>query len=124
MPASPGVAEKLEEIVSSNSGQFRRSVCPQPRDPFESVGCSEDTVIDERVLKRPECSSSEALIDEARQLAREIAAARRSFRNGAGPDPAVFARMCRCYDRLDDIADRIGLTAVTRIVNEVGAEMG
>ena len=79
-----------------------------------------DTGIDE-TTPRPWDVGADDLMDEARRLAAEVVATRRSLRADAPPDVALVARLSRCYDRLDDIAAVIGLTAVTQIFDEASA---
>jgi hypothetical protein len=62
---------------------------------------------------------SELLAEEARRLAGELVATRRSMKAAGRPDPALMARMCHCYDRLDDIAEVIGQLAVQQIYTSV-----
>jgi hypothetical protein len=37
------------------------------------------------------------------------------MREGGRPDPTAMARLCKCYDRLDDIAEAIGMLRVQQI---------
>jgi len=56
-----------------------------------------------------------ALAAEARRLAEELGATRRSLCACKRPDPALLAKMTRCYDRLDDISETIGESLVRQI---------
>jgi len=58
---------------------------------------------------------TDELVAEAWRLAREVVATRRQMRAGVRPDPATMARLSKCYDRLDDIAEAIGLSRVQQI---------
>jgi len=64
-------------------------------------------------------TKAEELAAEARRLANEVVNTRRALKANGRPDPAVMARLCKCYDRLDDIAEVIGPLAVQQIYTSV-----